>query len=36
MRIIPKKKKSLNNFFISDKARYSFDALANLRLLESF
>jgi NADH dehydrogenase/NADH:ubiquinone oxidoreductase subunit G len=36
VRITPKKNIFLNNAFISDKARFSFDAITNLRLLESF
>jgi len=36
VRILPKKNKILNNCIISDKARFSFDAVTNLRLLESF
>jgi NADH dehydrogenase/NADH:ubiquinone oxidoreductase subunit G len=36
VRVLPKKKKTFASPFISDKARYSFDALTNLRLLKSF
>lgn len=36
IRITPKKSKGLNTVFISDKARFSFDAITNLRLLGSF
>ena len=35
-RVLPKKNRLLNTAFISDKARFSFDAVTNLRLLESF
>jgi NADH-quinone oxidoreductase subunit G len=35
-RVTPKKNNLLNDAFISDKARFSFDALTNLRVLESF
>lgn len=35
-RVTPKKNSLLNDAFISDKARFSFDALTNLRILEAF
>lgn len=36
VRITPKKNIAINNIFISDKARFAFDAVTNLRLLENF